>query len=175
MPIIKVRVDDVDTEFKIIPINRKINLNILMKYYKTINGVEILDRPGYLAHIIKEPKLSRKDWGNIPTSLLTKLIRNIDAYIDSVELKQRDLRHCYMALNVYEEELDDMYRYLSESSDDWVWDRVKTIEKNIKSLKEKKEKIEKSLDYVKSDVVVYEDGKEIDYDVQPLQLENTGE
>lgn len=166
MPILKIRVDDVDTEFRITPVNGKINLNILNKYTKNIDGVYILDRPGYLSYIVKEPKMNRKDWSKIPSSLITKIIRSVDAYIESITLKEKDLRDCYVRINVYESELDDLYRYLGDNSDDWVWDRIKTIEKNINILKEEKEKIEKSLDYVKSDYAIYEEGKDINYEFQ---------
>lgn len=171
MPILKIRIDDVDTEFKIIPLNKKINWKIQDRHSNYVgDGVVLLDRAGYLSHVVKEPKMSRNDWDNIPVSLIDKIIRNIDAYIESIHLKENALRGYYMSINVYETELDDLYRYLEEDTEDWIWDRIKTIEKNIKSLCEERDKIEKSLDFVKSDEVIYEEGKDINYDVQKYEV-----
>lgn len=171
MPILKIKIDDVDTEFKIIPLNKKINWKIQDRHSNYVgNGVVLLDRAGYLSHVVKEPKMSRNDWDNIPVSLIDKIIRNIDAYIESIHLKENALRGYYMSINVYETELDDLYRYLEEDTEDWIWDRIKTIEKNIKSLCEERDKIEKSLDFVKSDEVIYEEGKDINYDVQKYEV-----
>lgn len=172
MPILKIRIDDVDTEFKIIPLNKKINWKIQEKFSNYMgDGVLLLDRAGYLSHVIKEPKMTKLEWEKVPVSLIDKIIRNIDAYIDSIYLKESSLRGFATSITVYEAELDNLYRYLEEDTEDWIWDRIQTIEKNIKTLKEEKSKIEKSLDYVKSNYVVYEEGKEVSYDVQPLQLE----
>lgn len=171
MPILKIRIDDVDTEFKIIPLNKKINWKIQDRHSNYVgDGVVLLDRAGYLSHVVKEPKMSRNDWDNIPVSLIDKIIRNIDAYIESIHLKENALRGYYMSINVYETELDDLYRYLEEDTEDWIWDRIKTIEKNIKSLCEERDKIEKSLEFVKSDEVIYEEGKDINYDVQKYEV-----
>ena len=170
MPILKILIDDEETEFVIIPINFKIQAKLYQRYS---DGDGFVDRPGFLSHIVKEPKMSRKDWGGLPVSLITKIMRNIDYYIESIIEKEKELRTLYMQINVLEDELDDLFRYLGDDSDDWVWDRVKKIESLIEKLKNESKQIEKSLDLVKSDKVIFEKGKEIDYDVQPLQLENS--
>lgn len=169
MPILKILIDDEETEFKIIPVNSKIYLKLTQKYS---NRDGIIDRAGFLSYIIKEPKMNRNDWGKLPTSMITKIIRNIEYYIESISYRQKELRSLFVQINVLEDELDDLFRYLNDDTDDWAWNRVKQIENVLEELKDKKNKIEKSLEALKTDKVIFEEGKEIDYDVQPLQLEN---
>lgn len=169
MPILKIPIDGEDTEFKIMPLNKVIQLNI-MKRHTNKNG--LVDRGGFLSHVVKEPKMSRKDWNELPTSLITRIMRTIEHYIENVFYKQRDLRRISTQINVFEEEVDDMFRFLENGSDDWAWARVRGLQRQIEDLDKQKEKIEKSLRYLKEDKVIFEEGKEIDYDVQPLQLED---
>ena len=169
MPILKILIDDEETEFKIIPINNKIHLNLLRRYSDKDGFV---DRAGFLSHIIKEPKMNKNDWSQIPVSMITKIMRNVEYYVESITLEQQKLRVLYTQINVLEDELDDLFRYLGDDSDDWAWNRIKQLESFIEELKEKKIKIEKSLEALKSDKVIFEEGKEVNYDVQPLQLEN---
>lgn len=168
MPILKILIDDEETEFKIIPLNKTINFSLL-KRHRTKDG--FIDRPGYLSHVVKDPKMNRKDWANLPSSMITKIMRNIDYYIESVFLKEKELRTLYVQIGVFEDEIDDLFRYLSDDSDDWAWNRIKKIEQLVNDRKEEKDRIEKSLNLLKDDLVIFEEGKEIDYDVQPLQLE----
>ena len=172
MPVLKIRIDDEDTEFRVISINQKIYLTIMNKY---TDKDGIVDRAGFLSHIIKEPSMSRKDWEKIPSSMITKILRNVEYYNESVFLKEKELRDLYTQINVYEDELDDLFRYLTDDTDDWAWTRVKKLEVIIDNLKEKRDNVRKSLEFLKDDMVVFEEGKEIDYDVQPLQLENNKE
>ena len=169
MPILKILIDDEETEFKIIPLNKRIQLDLLQRYSDK-DG--FIDRPGFLSHIIKDPKMSKNDWAQLPTSMITKIMRNVDYYIESITLRQIQLRSLYTQINVLEDELDDLFRYLGDDTDDWAWNRVNKIEKMIEDLKEKKQNIEKSLEALKEDKVIFEEGKEIDYDVQLLQLED---
>lgn len=171
MPLLKIKIDDEDVEFRIIPINKKINEKIWLRFSHMENQFLIRDRSGYLSHVVKEPRMSVKEWDRLPVSMIDKIIRNINAYIESIYLEEKKLRNYQMNLSVYEEEADDLYRYLQEDVEDWVWDRIKVIEKNIDDIKQKMKKIENSLEYVKSDYVLFEKGKDIDYDVQILQLE----
>ena len=172
MPVLKIRIDDEDTEFRVISINQKIYLTIMNKY---TDKDGIVDRAGFLSHIIKEPSMSRKDWEKIPSSMITKILRNVEYYNESVFLKEKELRDLYTQINVYEDELDDLFRYLTDDTDDWAWTRVKKLEVIIDNLKEERDNVRKSLEFLKDDMVVFEEGKEIDYDVQPLQLENNKE
>ena len=172
MPLLKIKIDDEDVEFRIIPINKKINNQIWSKFCHTEGDFLIQERGRYLAHVGKEPRMSSKEWEHLPVSMIDKIIRNINAYIESIYLSEVKLRNYYMNLSVYEKEVDDLYRYLQEDVEDWVWERIKTIEEKIEEIKEKMNKLEKSLEYVKSDYVLFEKGKEVDYDVQPLQLED---
>lgn len=175
MPILLIRIDDISTEFKIIPLNLALNETMKMKYTHKKDGFLVFDRGGYLARVIKEPKMNKKDWEDLPTSIITKIIRNIDYYVKSITEKEKELRTLFMQINVYEDEVDDLFRYIEYESDDWVWTRIDKIREIIEDLEEKRDKIKKSLDYVKSDKVVFEKDKEVDYDVQPLQLENRKE
>lgn len=172
MPILKIPIDGEDFEFKILPLNKIIHLSIL-KRYSDKDG--IVDRPGFLAHVVKEPKMNRRDWDNLPSSLITRIMRNIDYYVESVFYKQQELRRLYTRINVFEEEVDDLFRFLENGTDDWAWTRIRGLEREIDILKEEKENIENSLNYLKEDKVIFEEGKEIDFNVQPLQLENTEE
>ena len=172
MPVLKIRIDDEDTEFRVISLNQKIYLTIMNKYTDKDGFV---DRAGFLSHIIKEPSMSRKDWEKIPSSMITKILRNVEYYNESVFLKEKELRDLYTQINVYEDELDDLFRYLTDDTDDWAWTRVKKLEVIIDNLKEERDNVRKSLEFLKDDMVVFEEGKEIDYDVQPLQLENNKE
>lgn len=172
MPILKIPIDEEDFEFKIMPINKVIEMNIA-KRHMTKDG--FLDRAGYLAHIVKEPKMSRRDWNELPVSLITRIMRNIDYYVESVFYKQKELRILYTKIGVLEEEVDDLFRFLENGTDDWAWNRIRALENKIDELKDEKEKIEKSLEFLKDDKVIFEEGLEVDFDVQPLQLENREE
>lgn len=173
MPLLKIKIDDEDVEFRIIPVNKKINDRIWMKFLRNEgNEYWIKERGRYLNHVVKEPKMSIKEWESLPTSMIDKIIRNIEAYIKAIDIQEMRLRNLQMNLTVYEKEADDLYRYLQEDVEDWVWERIKTIEKNIEIIKKEMKKIEDSLEYVKSDYVLFEKGKEVNYDVQPLQLEH---
>ena len=169
MPILKILIDDEEVEFKIIPINTKIRLRLFEKYSDKDGFV---DRPGFLAHIVKEPKMGKKDWERLPVSMITKIMRNVKHYTETIDYREKRLRTLVTQINVIEDEIDDLFRYLGEDSDDWAWNRVKHLENVSEKLKEDKKQIENSLEYLKSDKVLFEEGKEIDYDVQPLQLEN---
>lgn len=169
MPILKILIDDEEVEFKIIPINTKIRLRLFEKYSDKDGFV---DRPGFLAHIVKEPKMGKKDWERLPVSMITKIMRNVKYYTETISYREQKLRTLVTQINVIEDEIDDLFRYLGEDSDDWAWDRVKHLEKVSEKLKEDKQQVENSLEYLKTDRVIFEEGKEIDYDVQPLQLEN---
>lgn len=165
MPILKILIDDEETEFKISPINSRIMRNLFQRYSDS-DG--FIDRPGFLAHVVKEPRMSKKDWEGLPVSMITKIIRNIEYYTESIALREQKLRTLYMQINVLEDELDDLFRYLGEDSDDWVWNRVRVIEGLLENLNEEKKTTENSLEYLKSDKVIFEEGKEIDYDVQSV-------
>lgn len=173
MPLLKIKIDDEDVEFRIIPLNKKINNVIWSRFSYEDEGFIFQERGRYLAHVVKEPKMNIKEWESLPSSMIDKIIRNIKAYIDSIEYSEQKLRNLSMNLSVYEKEADDLYRYLQEDVEDWVWDRIKVIERNIDEIRDEMNKLEKSLDYVKSDYVLFEKDKEVDYDVQPLQLENS--
>lgn len=172
MPLLKIKIDDEDVEFRIMPLNRKISSSLWKRFSHVDSGFVVRERGNYLSHVVKEPKMSSKEWENLPVSMLDKIIRNIDAYIESIFLAEKRLRNLYMNLNVYEQEADDLYRYLQDDSEDWIWERIKKIEEHVEKIREEMKRIEDSLEYVKSDYVLYENGKEIDFDVQPLQLEN---
>lgn len=173
MPLLKIKIDDEDVEFRIIPVNKKINNTIWRRFTYEDEGFLFRERGRYLAHVVKEPKMNPNDWEGLPSSMIDKIIRNIDAYINSIDLEEKRLRNLQMNLDVYEKEADDLYRYLQEDVEDWVWDRIKKIEKNIERIREQMTQIEKSLEYVKSDYVLFEKGKEVNYDVQPLWLEDS--
>ena len=176
LPILLIRVDDISTEFHIIPLNYSLNEALKVKYTHKKDGFLVFDRGGYLSHVIKAPKMNKKDWENLPSSIITKIIRNIDYYIKSITEKEKELRTLYMQINVYEDEVDDLFRYVDESeTDDWVWKRIDDVKKMIEELEKKRDRIKRSLEYVKSDAVVFEKDKEVDYDVQPLWLENNEE
>lgn len=169
MPILKIPIDGEDFEFKILPINKVVEFNIKKRYS---NKEGIIDRAGFLSHIVKEPKMTKSDWNELPVSLITRIMRTVEYYTESIFYKQKELRKIYTQINVFEDEIDDMFRFLENGTDDWAWMRIRGLEREIESLKKEKEKIEKSLEYLKDDKVIFEEGKEIDYDVQPLQLEN---
>lgn len=169
VPILKILIDDEETEFRILPLNKLIMNNIMNRY---VNNDGIIDRPGFLSHVVKAPKLSRKEWANLPSSMITKIMRNITYYTDSVFKKEMELRTLSTQMKVCEDELDDLFRYLSDDTDDWAWDRVNKLEEIIDNLKDKINKINNSLEHLKEDKVIFEEGKEIDYDVQSLQLED---
>ena len=168
----KIKIDDEDVEFRIIPVNKKINASLWKRFSHVEGDFIIKERGGYLAHVVKEPKMNSREWESLPVSMLDKIIRNINAYIDSIFLAEKRLRNLYMNLDVYEKEEDDLYRYLQDDSEDWIWRRIKKIEEHIERIKKDMKRIEDSLEYVKSDYVLFEEGKEIDFDVQPLQLDN---
>ena len=172
MPILLIRIDDISTEFQIIPLNLALNEAMKQKYTHKKDGFLVFDRGGYLSHVVKAPKMSKNDWENLTTSMLTKIIRNIDYYVRSITEKEKELRMLYMQINVYEDEVDDLFRYIEYDSEDWIWNRIDTIREIISDLEKKRNNIKKSLEYVKSDKVVFEKDKEVNYEIQPLQLDN---
>lgn len=168
MPILKIEIDGESLEFVIIPLNFVIYERIKLKYIKK----GIIDKAGFLSHIIKTPKMSRKDWGDLPTSILIRILRSIEYYIESIEEKKRELRTIYMTLHVLEDEVDDLYRVFNDDSDDWVWNAIKRKNHKIDELREKQNEIKTSLDLVAEDKVLFEEGKEVKYEIQPVRMEN---
>ena len=66
MPILKIEIDGEYLEFIIIPLNFVIYERIKLKYIR--DG--FVDKAGFLSHIMKKPKMSRKEWGDVPSSIL---------------------------------------------------------------------------------------------------------
>lgn len=168
MPILKIEIDGEYLEFIIIPLNFVIYERIKLKYIK--NG--FVDKAGFLSHIMKKPKMSRKEWGDVPSSILIRILKSIEYYIESIEEKQRTLRQIYMELHVLEDEVDDLYRVFNDEPDDWVWNAIRRKDDKIKKLNEEKKEIETSLEMVKENKALFEEDKEVNYEIQSLQLEN---
>ena len=111
--------------------------------------------------------MSRSDWGEIPSSMITRISRSIEHYINSIDEKKRELRAIYMSIHVLDDEIDDLYRFLGNiDEDDWAWAAIKYKEDKINILKEKRDNIKKSLEYLEDDDVIFEETKEISYEVQ---------
>lgn len=164
MPIIKIEIDGEELEFKVIPLNSKIYNTIVGRH---VDNDGLIDRPGLLAHIVKNPVMSRSDWGNIPTSIITRITRSIEHYIDSIDEKKKELRAIYMSIHVLDDEIDDLLKFLGNiEKDEWAWNAIKYKEEKVNILKEKRDKIKKSLEYLEKDDVVFEETKEINYEVQ---------
>lgn len=164
MPIIKIELDGDPLEFKVIPLNSKIYNTVVQRH---VNNEGFIDRPGLLAHIVKNPVMSRSDWGEVPSSMITRISRSIEHYIDSIDEKKRELREIYMAIHVLDDEIDDLYRFLGNiEDDDWAWGLIKNKEGKINILKDKRDNIRKSLEYLEDDNVIFEETKEISYEVQ---------
>ena len=87
MPILKIEIDGEYLEFIIIPLNFVIYERIKLKYIR--DG--FVDKAGFLSHIMKKPKMSRKEWGDVPSSILIRILKSIEYYIESIEEKQRTL------------------------------------------------------------------------------------
>lgn len=168
MPILKIEIDGEYLEFIIIPLNFVIYEKIKLKYIK--NG--FVDKAGFLSHIMKKPKMSRKEWGDVPSSILIRILKSIEYYIESIEEKQRTLRQIYMELHVLEDEVDDLYRVFNDEPDDWVWNAIRRKDDKIKKLNEEKKEIETSLEMIKENKALFEKDKEVNYEIQSLQLEN---
>lgn len=164
MPLLRIEIDGEYLEFKIIPINTKIRFYLLEKY--THDG--LIDRPGFMAHVVREPKMSRKDWGKLPSSTLTKVMRVITAYCDSIVYRQKEIRDYKMYIRILEEEIDEMFEYTDYNSDDWVWDTIKKKQKRLEWFEDTLKQREMSLKYLKEDKVLFEEDKEVDYDVQSI-------
>lgn len=168
MPILKIEIDGEYLEFIIIPLNFVIYERIKLKYIR--DG--FVDKAGFLSHIMKKPKMSRKEWGDVPSSILIRILKSIEYYIESIEEKQRTLRQIYMELHVLEDEVDDLYRVFNDEPDDWVWNAIRRKDDKIKKLNEEKKEIETSLDMIKENKALFEEDKEVNYEIQSLQLEN---
>lgn len=168
MPILKIEIDGEYLEFIIIPLNFVIYERIKLKYIR--DG--FVDKAGFLSHIMKKPKMSRKEWGDVPSSILIRILKSIEYYIESIEEKQRTLRQIYMELHVLEDEVDDLYRVFNDEPDDWVWNAIRRKDDKIKKLNEEKKEIETSLEMIKENKALFEEDKEVNYEIQSLQLEN---
>lgn len=168
MPILKIEIDGEYLEFIIIPLNFVIYERIKLKYIK--DG--FVDKAGFLSHIMKKPKMSRKEWGDVPSSILIRILKSIEYYIESIEEKQRTLRQIYMELHVLEDEVDDLYRVFNDEPDDWVWNAIRRKDDKIKTLNQEKKEIETSLEMIKENKALFEEGKEVNYEIQSLQLED---
>lgn len=168
MPILKIEIDGEYLEFIIIPLNFVIYERIKLKYIR--DG--FVDKAGFLSHIMKKPKMSRKEWGDVPSSILIRILKSIEYYIESIEEKQRTLRQIYMELHVLEDEVDDLYRVFNDEPDDWVWNAIRRKDDKIKTLNQEKKEIETSLEMIKENKALFEEGKEVNYEIQSLQLED---
>ena len=158
MPILKIRIDEEFLEFKIIPINKKILSSIFLRLK--------VDRIGFLAHTIKKPKMTREEWGEIPTPIITRLIRSIRYYAETIEEKEQELRNISVNIRVLNDEIDDLYQYLPNDDDEWAWKEIKEKQKIIDIFETQKKELENSLDDLKNDKVIFDENKEVNYDVQ---------
>lgn len=164
MPVIKIEIDGEDLEFKIIPLNSKIYNTVVQRH---VDSDGFIDRPGLLSHIVKNPVMSRFDWGEVPSSMITRISRSIEHYIDSIDEKKKELRSIYMAINVLNDEIDDLYRFLGNvEDDDWAWNLINYKKDKVHILEEKRDNIRKSLEFLENDDVIFEENKEISYEVQ---------
>ena len=77
-----------------------------------------------------------------------------------------------MELHVLEDEVDDLYRVFNDEPDDWVWNAIRRKDDKIKKLNEEKKEIETSLEMIKENKALFEEDKEVNYEIQSLQLEN---
>lgn len=169
MPILKIEIDGQELEFKIKPINKKIYKQIITKHMNF--NTYFLDRPGLVAHIVKEPKMNRSEWGDMPTSILTRIVRSFEHYVESIEKENVLLRQNSVLINVLDNELDDLYCFADSSDeDDWIWDAIKYRRERRDSLLEMNKEIERKLSLIKEDKVIFDEKGVISYDVQPLQL-----
>ena len=77
-----------------------------------------------------------------------------------------------MELHVLEDEVDDLYRVFNDEPDDWVWNAIRRKDDKIKTLNQEKKEIEISLEMIKENKALFEEGKEVNYEIQSLQLED---
>ena len=98
------------------------------------------------------------------------LDENIDKLIDNKEEIEEKLKNS--VIQVLEDEVDDLYRVFNDETDDWVWNAIKRKNQKIDELIEERNEIETSLELIKEDKVLFEEDKEVKYEVQPLQLED---
>lgn len=167
MPIIKIEIDGEDLEFKIKPINRKVYIEIVNRYSSNNGVYSIIDRAGVFSHIIKEPKMNRADWNEVPSSLLTRIQRSIEFYIESVERENKELRQLSLSKFVLYEELNDLHTFIEVyEEEDWVCNAISYKEERIKEITKREKEISKNLEYLKQDNVVFDEKGIISYDIQ---------
>lgn len=167
MPIIKIELDGEELEFKIKPINRKVYINIVERYISKNNVYSIIDRAGIFSHIIKEPKMNRADWNEVPSSLLTRIQRSIEFYIESVEKKHKELRQLNLSKLVLQEELNDLYSFVkADEKEDWVCNAIIYKKDRIKEIDKMENEIKDSLNHLKQDDVIFDEKGIISYDIQ---------
>lgn len=167
MPIIKIEIDGEDLEFKIKPINKKVYLEIANRHSSNNGLYSIIDRAGVFSHIVKEPKMNRSDWNEVPSSLLTRIQRSIEFYIDSIERENKELRQLSLSKFVLQEELDDLYTFVDAyKEEDWVCNAISYKKERIKEITKREKEISNNLKYLRQDNVVFDEKGIVSYDIQ---------
>lgn len=144
---------------KIIPLNKKIHGNIMHKFAKNLNW-----RSMYLNYIVKEPKLSVREWGEVDIALLDRIMKSINFYINYIGETNQELRSLNSRIDVFTEELDVFVEYSKYHFDDYVDDRILELTDWIEKHKRVRDELVDKLDSIKEDRKTFEI-KEGDLDV----------
>ena len=137
---------------KIIPLNIRINGEILKKMPKNFNW-----RAVYLNHVIKEPEMSMRDWkDNVDPALIDRIIKSINYYLRYTDTQNKELRTLNYRIDVFTDELDNLVEYSKYHFDEDIEDKIDKIGRYISDFSKKRDELENRLNDIKNDIEVVE-------------------
>lgn len=137
---------------KIIPLNVRINGEILKKMPKNFNW-----RVVYLNHVIKEPEMSMRDWkDNVDPALIDRIIKSINYYLRYTDTQNKELRTLNYRIDVFTDELDNLVEYSKYHFDEDIEDKINKIGEYISNFSKRRDELESHLNDIKNDIEVVE-------------------
>lgn len=137
---------------KIIPLNVRINGEILKKMPKNFSW-----RAVYLNHVIKEPKMSMRDWkDNVDPALIDRIIKSINYYLRYTDTQNKELRTLNYRIDVFTDELDNLVEYSKYHFNEDIEDKIDKIGRYISDFSKKRDELENHLNDIKNDIEVVE-------------------
>lgn len=140
---------------KIIPLNERINHEILKKMPKNFSW-----RCVYLNHVIREPKMTIREWqDNVDSALIDRIIKSINYYLRYTDTNNKQLRTLNYRIDVFGEELDNLVEYSKYHFNEDIEIKIDKIGEYISRFSKEREKLEEHLENLKDDIEVFEVNK----------------
>lgn len=128
MPKMILEIENKKVEFNIIPINHKTKDEIINRLP---GGAE--SRTTFLSHIIKEPKMTLNEWNNVPSLIITNILKGVEYYISQITTLQSQIAAHNLAIEVLSNEIESLSAYAKEYPDDHIINQLDDLYQQLES------------------------------------------